>query len=485
MISYMPQIYPDELVYSWFARYYVHSGHTAYVFALDDLFENRNMRPDVEFINRLDRNARAAITRTIPMERLILGHTMFPYYRFIENGRLRNALKAMADSGGDAHRLLPVPKRKGGEQNRHIRYCPLCAVQARKSYGEAYWTRQANIQNLDICARHRCRLKNTGVEISGKQSLRLYAAEDEIRDMEPEFVEDGLELEFAWYVTDVFQKPVSMDNAVAIGEFLNSRLERTPYLSARGMMRNARLFFGDFVEFYKDLPVQGLTSLEQMQKIYTGYRWDYFEVCQIAFFLGISVDELTNPKLPEMSQTEIFNDKVKRLYAQGLGCHKIARELGCSPSTVKNANKIKPKAEHDHSVRKGMFKEDWVKVDEEMQAAVRDICERIYHNNGGRPGRVTVYAVCRMMGLPGKRFDYLPECRKLISGYEEKKEVYWAREVAWCYQHLTETLGADAVRWRDIRDATNLRKDNFIMSLAYLNLFVNEDTESKIRNLLP
>lgn len=231
MIGYMPQIYLDELVYSWFARYYVHSGHPAYVFALDDLFENRNMRPDVEFINRLDRDARAAITRTIPMERLILGHTMSPYYRFIENGRLRNALKAMADSGGDAHRLLPVQKKKGGEQDRHIRYCPLCAAEAREIYGEAYWTRTANIRDVDVCARHRCRLKNTGVEISGKQSLRLYAAEDEIRDMEPEFVDDGVELQFARYLTDVFQMPVFMGNAVGIGEFLNSKLENTQYLS--------------------------------------------------------------------------------------------------------------------------------------------------------------------------------------------------------------------------------------------------------------
>ena len=485
MISYMPPIYPDELVYSWFARYYVHSGHPAYVFALEDLFENRNMRPDVEFINRLDRDARAAITRAIPMERLILGHTMFPYYRFIENGRLRNALKAMADSGGDAHRLLPVPKRKGGEQNRHIRYCPLCAAQARESYGEAYWTRQANIQNLDICARHRCRLKESGIEIYGKQSLRPYVAEDEIRDMEPEFVEDGLELQFAQYLTDVFKKPVCMDNAVAIGEFLNSRLEGSPYLSARGMMRNASLLFGDLMEFYKSLPVQGLTSLSQMQKIFTGYQWDFYEVCQIAFFLGISADEMADPKLPEKSQTERFNEKVAALYKSGMGCNRIANEMGCSPSTVKNANKKKPKAQHDYSVRKGMQREDWEKMDIDMLPSVRDACEQIYYNNGGRPGRVTVYAVCRMMGLPGKRFDYLPKCRETIQGYEEKKEMYWAREVAWCYGHLAAGKENADIRWRNIRDVTNLRKDNFIASFPYLNIFVNEDTESKIRNLLP
>lgn len=231
-----------------------------------------------------------------------------------------------------------------------------------------------------------------------------------------------MELDFAGYLTEIFQKPVDTGNAVAIGEFLNSKLEGTKYLSARGMMRNASLLFDDITKFYKELPVQGIGSLSQMQKIFTGYRWDFYEVCQIAFFLGISVDELTNPKLPEMSQTEIFNDKVKQLYAQGLGCYKIARELGCSPSTVKNTNKIKQPAEHDYSGRKGKYKEDWGKMDEEMIPAVMDACEQIYHNNGGRPGRVTVYAVCRRLGLPGKRFDYLPKCREVIYGYEEKRK---------------------------------------------------------------
>ena len=119
-----------------------------------------------------------------------------------------------------------------------------------------------------------------------------------------------------------------MDNTVGIGEFLNSRLEGTKYLSARGKMRNVTLLFNEFMEFYKELPNQGITKLSQMQKIFTGYRWDFYEVCQIAFFLKINIDELVNPRLPKKSQTEIFNEKVARLYDAGLGCHRIAREMG-------------------------------------------------------------------------------------------------------------------------------------------------------------
>ena len=38
MITYMPTIYPDELVYSWFGRYYVHSGCFSHKMALQELY---------------------------------------------------------------------------------------------------------------------------------------------------------------------------------------------------------------------------------------------------------------------------------------------------------------------------------------------------------------------------------------------------------------------------------------------------------------
>lgn len=484
MIAYLPALYEDELVYSWFARYFAHM-YPSYTNALEDLMENRNTRADFEFINHLNAGAKETIAKIIPMEDLIMGHTMFPSYRFIEHGRLSNALESMANSEEDVHRLLPVSKNRTSEQVRYIKYCPLCATEAKEIYGEAYWTRQANIRNIGICTKHKCKLKNTNIGMSGKQSARLYVAEEEINDTVPEFVEDGLELHLAKYITDVFQSPIYMENTVKIGEFLNSKLEGTKYLSARGKMRNVSLLFHDFMDFYKELPIQGITQLSQMQKIFTGYKWDFYEICQIAFFLKISIDELVNPRLPKKSQTEIFNEKVARLYDSGLGCHRIARKMGCSPSTAKNANKVKHKAEHDYSVRKGIKREDWEKMDEEMLQQVRDTCEQIYYNQGGRPGHVNVNAVCRALEVPGKRFDYLPKCREMIYRYEEKKEIYWAREVVWCYQDLIKKREEEDICWRDIRNVTNMRKNNFMSTFPYLEKFTDVETAGKIKSLLP
>ena len=63
MIGFMPEIYPDELLYSRFARYYERSGYMAYIFAAEDLFQNKNERPDVEFINRLTKTHKVLYIR--------------------------------------------------------------------------------------------------------------------------------------------------------------------------------------------------------------------------------------------------------------------------------------------------------------------------------------------------------------------------------------------------------------------------------------
>lgn len=481
MIGFMPAIFPDELVYSWFARYYAHSGHSAYVFAIEDLLESRYIRPDVEFLNRLNPDAKEVITRIISIEDLILQHTMFPSVRFAQHSRINTALQSMVRQEGDVHNLLPLPK---SNLPRYIRYCPVCVAEDREKYGEAFWRRSTLLRNVDVCARHGCRLKNTNILISGKQSPRLYVADTEIKDMEPEFVEDCLELQFAQYMTEVFHAPIDMDNEVEIGNFLNSKLEGTKYLSVRGKMRNVSLLFQDLMDFYGELPQHGITKFSQMQKIFTGYRYDFGEICQMAFFLEIGVDELVNPRLPEKSQTELFNENVAKLYQSGLGCHRIARAVGSCSSTALKANREKPKAKHDYSVRKGMKKADWSAMDEELLQKVRNTCRQIYHNDGGRPGRVTTYAVCRALSLPDKRFDYLPRCKAVIQEYAESFEVYWAREVVWAYKSLVESAKQDDIYWRNIRDITNLRRNNFMSSFPYLSMFTDQDTARRIQSLL-
>lgn len=499
MIGFMPEIYPDELVYSWLARCYAHSGYPAYVFALEDLMGRKNTRPDVELMGKFSKNVQDIISLMMPMEELILKHTMFPYYRFTGTARLSHALQLMAENQGNAYQLLPVSKGKLGMQARYLEYCPMCVAEAREEYGEAYWDRKSIIRNIGICTKHGCRLKETAIEISAKQSPRLHVAEIVVQDIAPELAVNKLEYKLAGYMQEVFHRPIDLQNNVSVGDFLKSRLQGTKYLSVRGMQMHISPLLDDLINFYQELQgasnenagkqdaqYQGITEKHQLQHIFSNKNSDFYKICQLAFFLGISPEELTNPKLPERTQTELYNEKVAQLYAKGLGCHRIAREVGTSTLTVRNANKTKKKKPHDYSAaRLGKQAEDWEEMDKEMLPEVKKAINEIYGSGAGKPKRVTEYAVTRHMGWPDRRLNYLPGCRELVKSHYEEFPVYWAREIMWAYKLLLGEKKMEDIHWRDLRVITNLKKDNFEAAFPYLERFADGKTAEDIRNLLP
>lgn len=189
MIGFMPEIYHDELLYSRFARYYEKSGYMAYIFSAEDLFQNKNERPDIEFINKLTEDAQSVIHKKMSADEAIMNHTMFPYYgRFLSRERRNEAYFALLNTDGNYRNLLPIPKAK---KQRFLRYCPICVNRDRDKYGETYWHRIHQMQSVDICPIHFCVLQNTDVAIRSTASPRFSAAENVIKDFEQiEVVED-------------------------------------------------------------------------------------------------------------------------------------------------------------------------------------------------------------------------------------------------------------------------------------------------------
>ena len=46
MIAFLPELYSDELVYSWLSRYYVKSGCLSFAYVVEDLYVHQYTRPD-------------------------------------------------------------------------------------------------------------------------------------------------------------------------------------------------------------------------------------------------------------------------------------------------------------------------------------------------------------------------------------------------------------------------------------------------------
>ena len=135
MISYLPELYPDELVYSWFCRLYIHGGYLTHKAALTDLFEKRSCNPSKEFIGYLNAEAKKTISNVIPINKLVTDHTMFPQYaRFLPSDEKLAALRPLGEGSTDPHHVFTILIRNPNSE--WMRYCPLCVNEDREKYGE-------------------------------------------------------------------------------------------------------------------------------------------------------------------------------------------------------------------------------------------------------------------------------------------------------------------------------------------------------------
>ncbi len=484
MIVQFHSFYSDELVYSLLARYYVKSGYMRYTFAAQDLFASKTVRPNIEFVNQYTPAACEILTKNLPIEYIIEKHTMFPFYgRFIKQDRKQKAFESLCGMKGNYYNLLPMQKSKDGKE-RHLRYCPICVPEDRERFGESYWHRLHQLQGMNCCSIHKCRLIDSSIVISGKGSPKLVTAEEVIpSESKINVVDNVMEIKLADYMARIFQADMDMKSEVTIGAYLHSKMPVNKYRSIRGEQRNMVLFHFDFMEYYKELEQNHFTEIWQIQKVLTDQRANFDEICMMAMFLEIPVKELLKPALPEISDEEAFDERVKELHNQGLKYPEIAEILGASYNVVKPVGE---KRYSNKTVRKhnkgGRNKQDWNNIDKQTLPKVTAAIKDLQGSRITRPKKITVYAVARQMNVHSKYFDNLPLCKQEILKYYECQEEYWAREVVWAVQKIQSE--GQPLNWKYIRNLTNLRNENFQVCKPYLEMCADAEIAERIKELL-
>ena len=485
MIAFFPEIFPDELLYSQLARYHAKSGYMIYRSAAEDLFNNPTVRPDIDFANRLSNDALKNITRTVSIESIIEKHTMFAYYgRFLNQDRRNTAFRALVSMQGNYNNLLPMPKRKK-DTDRFLRYCPLCANNDRLNFGEAYWHRIHQMQGVNICPVHHCKLIDSSLIIGNKASPTLMTAEEVITISEPEMCYNEIQCRLATYIMRVFQADVDLNNDVLVGDFLYSRMSGTKYRSIRGEQRNISLFHADFTEYYKELPDNWFTELWQIQKVLANDRINIVEICMLAMFLNIPVDDLWNMRLPQKSQQQRFDEEIQRLHEQGLDYAKIADQLNASIHTVKCISQGRYGTYHKQKsqpLKSGAKVKDWHEIDRYNLPLVQSAIQSLQGNGTTRPRRITVAAIEKMVNLRPKQLDNMPMCKAEIQRHTISQEEYWAIEVVWGVNRLIHDNAP--VNWKRIRELTNMRKDNLSACMGYLDRYADDDVITLVKNTL-
>lgn len=442
MITYLPEIYPDELVYSWFCRYYVHSGCFNSSMALKELLKKRSNNPSKEFIGNLNPEAKEKITKMYDMDYLILNHTMFPQYaRFLPASEKKDALYKLGHEFCDAHYLFAILPREEGE--KHLRYCPVCALEDRQKYRETYWHRKHQIRNMSICPKHRCKLIESNVLAKSEQEYTLRDAESNIEDIRAESIENPLIIHFASFLERVFDASINMDNDTPLNSILYDGMCKTKYLKPSGRSRYTRMLADDMKGYYEDLGICNIASMYQVQRAVLGTRFEFSVACQIAFFLEMQPEELTNPSL------------TRKQIEQEQKTHYMTDNAPI----------------------------DWNQFDEETAPILEQVARDIYNgvtSETGRPERVSEKIVYRELGLHQHRLENMPKCRAIFEKYTESYPESWARKIIWAYQKLKSENGNAPFYWSDIRLLAGVKKHNFEKVVPYLGKYTDKDTVEEI-----
>lgn len=444
MIAYFPAIYPDELVYSWFCRYYVHSGCFSHKMALQELYCKRSDNPSKEFIGNLNPEAREQIEKMYSLDELVLEHTMFPQYaRFVPLEQKKTALFRLCHDSCDIHHLFAVLPRDEGEQ--YLRFCPLCVKEDRESYGEAYWHRKHQLRNVSICTKHKCRLMESIVFAKSEQSYTFFPAENYVHECDSILENDIEKCQFAEFLESVFDAPMDFDNDIPISSILYDGMSRTKYLKPSGRSRYTKMLADDMNEFYRNMGVCSVASIYQIQRTLLESGCDFTVVCQIAFFLGMKPEELTSTSL--------------------------------TPEQIRQ--------EQDSHYMKDIVPVDWEQLDTETAPVLEKIVKGVYEgttNENGRPERVSEKLVYRELNLLGHQLENMSKCKAIFEQYTESYPESWARKIIWAYQRLEEE--GESFYWTDIRKQSGVKKRNFQSVIPYLMKHTDSDTASKIMMLV-
>ena len=156
MLVFFPTPYPDELLYSVCARYRKRTGDPSPKNLLQDLFGKNNVLASVDLPSHIGALvARLPVGSKITAERLIMDHTMYPFYSaFLPPEQARAVLEAMVSGSGKRIYAQAGVMASSIRNSSTFRYCPLCFREDLERYGELNWHRMHHIPGWDVCVKH-------------------------------------------------------------------------------------------------------------------------------------------------------------------------------------------------------------------------------------------------------------------------------------------------------------------------------------------
>lgn len=159
----LPQLLPDELLYSVIARSAIHIGEWSPKQLLEVLYRHRGTLAVPDLPGSLARLADLCGTWGLTVEELAYRHTLLPYYTyFLQPADRRRVLGAMLHGSRHLHVRLGICAG-GVVRTAYFRLCPACTTEDLARHGETYWRRAHHLPGVLVCATHGEPLLETGI----------------------------------------------------------------------------------------------------------------------------------------------------------------------------------------------------------------------------------------------------------------------------------------------------------------------------------
>lgn len=241
-MHFFPPLYPDELLYSTFARYHSYSGNENFKKTMRDLFGRNTVCSVTDLPCYLDLLSRLIPGKAISKEKLLQEHTLMPYYsHFIPHERLEDILFEMYfNNGGSIHMKVGLTAN-GVKFPRNLRYCTFCAKDDQNEYGLAYWHRSHQLPGVIVCYKHKIQLRESNVPYTQRRNKHeLIPLDSIIKNISTKevFVENQLSLFIAKNSHHLLNiksdRPVRLDN---IRYSYLHELQKLNMISAKGRIK--------------------------------------------------------------------------------------------------------------------------------------------------------------------------------------------------------------------------------------------------------
>lgn len=261
MLTFFPKPYPDELLYSIIARYHVWSGNCKMTDTMEQLFDNREERANLFIPKKLQSLAKKTSKFGLDNETLLYEYTIFPLVTCFLKKASFERMTDIVNNIDQIEKSSSIFIYKNSLYPRYIRYCPLCIRDDRYNYGEAYWHRKHQLYGMEMCDKHRCRLKESGIEASDRRNninIRFIALEllNDITDtLEHEDVSKyRIEMQIAYDVDYIYKNHEFIRNILwekhnLIRETTINILFKRGLATKKGLVKKRELF-NEFQNIY-------------------------------------------------------------------------------------------------------------------------------------------------------------------------------------------------------------------------------------------